>query len=614
MRFPWGTGSEAFDSLGFFLRTGGNTSVLSAKGGRTLWEKWETMAAYDASTSETKPEYPWLKNYPPFADWHMPIPEVPAYKLLEDAVAKFPNNPCMEFLGKRWSYAETGELAARAAHGFQKLGVTKGTRVALLLPNTPYYVAAYFGVLIAGGTVVNMNPLYAARELENMVTDSGAEFLVTMDLTAMYPKARTLLNNTPLKKLIVCSMAEALPFGTAVMFNLFKRSTVANVEEDDRQIWWDTLIDNDGDPTAVAIDPREDVAILQYTGGTTGVPKAAMLTHANITANARQVAVWFNGSSPGNERFLAALPFFHVFAMTVILLVGMEYGAEIIMMPRFDLQDCLKNIHKKRPTLFPAVPTIYTAINNAPNVKDFDLTSIKLCISGGAPLPVEVKKSFEDMTKCVVVEGYGLSETSPVLCTNPTAGENKPGSVGLPMPGTIIEIRSLDDDRVLGIGEKGEICAKGPQVMKGYWNRPKDTADVMKNGALHTGDVGHIDEDGYVFIVDRIKDMINASGYKIYPRVLEEALYQHPAVEEASVIGIPDAYRGEAPKAFIKVRNGMTLTEAEIRDFMKDKVSKIEQPAEYEFRDTLPKSLIGKLSKKELKQEEAEAAAKPGKA
>jgi len=550
-------------------------------------------------------EYPWLKNYPPFANWAMPIPSAPVYDLLHEAVARFPDHPCMEFLGKRWSYSETGLMAAKAAEGFQKLGVTKGTRVGLLLPNTPYYIAAYFGILMAGGTVVNMNPLYAARELEGMVKDSGAEFLVTMDLTAMYPKARTLLNNTPLRKLIVCSMAEALPFGTAVMFNLFKRSTLADVQEDDRQIWWDDLIDNDGEPSPVPIDPKVDVAVLQYTGGTTGTPKAAMLTHANIMANTRQVAAWYGNPEPGNERFLAALPFFHVFAMTVVLLVGMAYGAEIIMMPRFDLKDCLKNLHKKKPTLFPAVPTIYTAINNAPDVRNYDLTSLKLCISGGAPLPVEVKKSFEDITKCVVVEGYGLSETSPVACTNPTVGVNKPGSVGLPMPGTIIEIRSLEDDRVLAVGEKGEICVRGPQVMKGYWNRPQETADVMKNGALHTGDVGYIDDDGYVFIVDRIKDMINASGYKIYPRMLEEALYQHPAVEETSVIGIPDPYRGEAPKAFIKVRAGMTLSEAEIRDFMKDRVSKIEQPAQYEFRDELPKSLIGKLSKKELKQEEA---------
>jgi long-chain acyl-CoA synthetase len=549
--------------------------------------------------------YPWLKSYPAYAPWNMPLPSVPVYNLLHDAAAKYAQRPAMDFFGKRWTYAETAALAARAAKGFQKLGVTKGTRVGLLLPNTPYYIAAYFGILMAGGIVVNMNPLYAVRELEAMVKDSGAEIVVTMDLTAMYPKARTLLNNTNMRKLVVCSMTEALPLATSVMFNLFRRSTVANVEEDDRQIWWDDLIDNDGAPAAISVDPKEDIAVLQYTGGTTGLPKGAMLTHANISANTRMVSSWHGSPVYGHEKFLAALPFFHVFAMTVAMLCAMDLGAEIILMPRFELKDCLKKIDKKKATVFPAVPTIFTAINNSPLTGNYDLTSLKLCISGGAPLPVEVKRQFEQSSGCVVVEGYGLSETSPVVCTNPTQGINKSGSVGLPMPGTIIEIRALDDDRVLGIGERGEICVRGPQVMKGYWNRPQDTIDVMKNGAFHTGDVGYIDEDGYVFIVDRIKDMINASGYKIYPRMVEEAVHLHPAVEEVTVIGVDDPYRGQAPKAFIKVRDGMTLTEAEIREFLKDKLSKIEQPAQYEFRDVLPKTLIGKLSKKELKQEEA---------
>ncbi len=560
--------------------------------------------AMTESRAET-PAYPWLKNYPPFAPWAMPIPAEPVYHLLENAVARFPANACLEFLGRRWTYAETGAAVKHAAEGFQKLGVGKGTRVGLLLPNTPYYPIAFFGIARAGGTVVNMNPLYAARELENMVKDSEIDILVTMDLAITYPKAVTLLDTTKLKTLVICSFAAALPPLTSLLFKLFKRSQVVPVQTGEHVVAWQQLLDNAGNPTPVTIDPKTDVAVLQYTGGTTGVPKAAMLTHANITANARQVASWYGGGTAGNEKFLAALPFFHVFAMTVVMMVGLEFGGEIIMLPRFDLKDCLKTIDKKRPTVFPAVPTIYTAINNAPEARKFDLTSLKICISGGAPLPVEVKRAFEAMTGSVVVEGYGLSETSPVVCTNPTHGINKAGSVGPPMPGTIVEIHALDDDRILGIGEKGEICVRGPQVMKGYWNRPKDTADVLKDGALHTGDVGYLDEDGYVFIVDRIKDMINASGYKIYPRMVEEAIYLHPAVEEVNVIGVPDSYRGEAPKAFIKVRAGMNLTEAEIRDFLKTRLSAIERPAQYEFRDILPKTMIGKLSKKELKAEEA---------
>jgi long-chain acyl-CoA synthetase len=390
-----------------------------------------------------------------------------------------------------------------------------------------------------------------------------------------------------------------------MLFSIFRRKTVAKVADEPRVMWFEELLDNRGDYTRVAIDCVEDVAVLQYTGGTTGIPKAAMLTHANITANTHQVARWYDKPDHGNERFLAALPFFHVFAMTVVLLCAFEYGATIIMMPRFDLKDCLKIIHKKKPTFFPAVPTIFSAINTSPLTKEFNLRSIKLCISGGAALPVEAKKEFERITGCVLVEGYGLSETSPVVCTNPTRGVNKAGSVGLPMPGTIVEIRSLDDDRVLGTNEKGEICVRGPQVMKGYWNKPEETANVLKDGVLHTGDVGTMDDDGYVFIVDRIKDMINASGYKIYPRVVEEAIHLHPAVAEVTVIGIEDAYRGQAPKAFIKLKPGGTLTAPELLEFLKDKLSKIELPAQIEFRDELPKTLIGKLSKKELKEEQS---------
>ena len=550
--------------------------------------------------------YPWLKSYPPFVDWHAPIPVLPAYAGFLNAVKQYPDNLCLEFMGNWWTYEEVGHMAMRAACGLQKIGVTKGTRVALMLPNTHYYVVAYMGTLLAGGTVVNVNPLYAERELEHMVKDSGAEVLVTMDLNQMYPKARKMLDVTKLKKLVICSMTDALPLHKGALFSIFKRKTLADVKDDPLQMWFDELLDNRGNYDRVPINPTEDLAVLQYTGGTTGTPKAAMLTHANVTANTHQVARWYGSPSLGKERMLAALPFFHVFAMTVVMLCAFEYGGTIIMMPRFDLKDCLKTIHKRKPTVFPAVPTIFTAINNSPDVGKYDLTSIKLCISGGAALPVEVKKQFETLTGCVLVEGYGLSETSPVVCTNPTVGENKPGSIGIPMPGTIVEIRSLEDDRVLGIGEKGELCVRGPQVMKGYWNKPEETANVFKNGVLHTGDVATMDEDGYVFIVDRIKDMINASGYKIYPRMLEEAIHLHPAVEEVTVIGVDHPYRGQAPKAFIKLKKDATLTEQDLREFLKDKLSSIERPEYYEFRDELPKTLIGKLSKKELKQEEAD--------
>jgi long-chain acyl-CoA synthetase len=534
----------------------------------------------------------------------MALPAVPVFQLLLDAASRHRDRPCMEFMGRHWTFGETKELAVRVAAGLQARGVTKGMRVALMLPNSPYYVACFCGALMAGATVVNLNPLYAPPELLRLMKDSEAEILVTMDLAVMYPKARGLFEGTRLKTLIVCSMAEALPTLAGLAFNLFRRSMVSPLAHDQRQVRFKDIVANGGAYTSVAIDPVNDVAVLQYTGGTTGEPKGAMLTHANLSANARQVSAWYNGAIPGQDKFLAALPFFHVFAMTVAMLCAFEYGAEIIMMPRFDLKECMRTIHKKRPTFFPAVPTIYTAISSAPDVKRYDLTSIKLCISGGAALPVEVKHQFEKLTGCVVVEGYGLSEASPVVCTNPTAGKSKDGSVGLPMPQTVVEIRSLDDDHLLGIGENGEICVRGPQLMKGYWKRPDETAHSMRNGAFHTGDVGYVDDEGYVFIADRIKDMINASGYKVYPRMVEEAIHLHPAVEEVTVIGVPDSYRGQAPKAFIKVHAGMTLSEDEIRAFVKDKLSAIERPAHYEFRDELPKTLIGKLSRKELEAEE----------
>jgi long-chain acyl-CoA synthetase len=428
---------------------------------------------------------------------------------------------------------------------------------------------------------------------------------VTMDLELTYPKARKTVDRNKIEKLLLCSMIDVLPWRKAVLFNIFKRKTLAQIEDNKRQVWFENLVQNEGNYRSAAIDPENDVAVLQYTGGTTGTPKAAMLTHANVSANAIQVAAWYDPKDIGEEKFLAALPFFHVFAMTVAMTTALRYGAQIIILPRFDLKTCLRAIANKKPTFFPAVPTILNAINTYPDIRKHDLSSLKLCISGGAPLPVEVKKEFERISGCVVVEGYGLSETSPVATTNPTVGTNKLGSVGIPMPGTTIEIHSIEGPHeVLPIGRRGQICIRGPQVMKGYWDNPEETENAIQDGAFRTGDVGYMDEDGYVFIVDRLKDIIIAGGYKIYPRLVEDAIYEHPAVGEVTVISIRDKYRGQAPKAFIRLKGGQTLTEAELIIFLKDKLSVIEQPDSYEFRDELPKTLIGKLSKKELQVEE----------
>ena len=556
----------------------------------------------NAVTIEQKP---WLASYPSFADWGMDIRTEPAHAAFERSVAAYPNRTCMEFLGRTWTYRQTGTMVRAAAKGLQDMGVQKGDRIALMLPNTPYYIVLFHAVLLIGGVVVNINPLYAQQELDVLAKDSRPRMLVTMDLELTYPKARKTVDRNKIEKLLLCSMIDVLPWRKAVLFNIFKRKTLAQIEDNKRQVWFENLVQNEGNYRSAAIDPENDVAVLQYTGGTTGTPKAAMLTHANVSANAIQVAAWYDPKDIGEEKFLAALPFFHVFAMTVAMTTALRYGAQIIILPRFDLKTCLRAIANKKPTFFPAVPTILNAINTYPDIRNHDLSSLKLCMSGGAPLPVEVKKEFERISGCVVVEGYGLSETSPVATTNPTVGTNKLGSVGIPMPGTTIEIHSIEGPHeVLPIGRRGQICIRGPQVMKGYWDNPEETENAIQDGAFRTGDVGYMDEDGYVFIVDRLKDIIIAGGYKIYPRLVEDAIYEHPAVGEVTVISIRDKYRGQAPKAFIRLKGGQTLTEAELIIFLKDKLSVIEQPDSYEFRDELPKTLIGKLSKKELQVEE----------
>jgi long-chain acyl-CoA synthetase len=525
-------------------------------------------------------------------------------ELLQAAASQYGDRPAIDFMGRVWLYRDLAALVDRAARGLQALGVEPGTRVGLCLPNTPYAVIFYFAALRAGGVVVNYNPLYVERELNHAIKDSGTEIMVTIDLALIYPKLVAAARGTGLRHIVVCPMAGALPWLKGLLFPLARRKDLAELQAGEQSVGYDTLMRNDGRPAPVSIDPQA-VAVLQYTGGTTGTPKAAELTHANITSNCDQVIAGMGGFQHGTERVLGVLPLFHVFALTSVMNLSVQTAALMILVPRFELNDLLATIARTRPTLFPAVPTIYTALVEAAGKRRVDMGSIRLCISGGAPLPVETRQRFMALTKCELMEGYGLSETSPVVAFTPPGAAYKDGSVGLPVVGTVVEIRDPEDpSRLMPVGERGEICVRGPQVMRGYWHKPEETARVMHDGALRTGDVGYLDAEGYLFLVDRIKDLIIAGGYNIYPRVLEEALYQHPAVKDAVVIGIPDKYRGQAPKAFVTLKDGQHATPEELREFMKGYMSKIELPKEVEIRAELPKTMIGKLSKKELVAEE----------
>ncbi len=563
--------------------------------------------------------YPWERAYPEGIDWDVAIEGKPLTRLLDEAVAKYGARTCIKFRGRSFRYEEIGDLVRRAAQGFRALGVDRGIKVALMLPNCPYTVICYYAVLKAGGTVVNINPLYAAREIARLIDDSGACILVTVNMKALYGKVAPLLaaeaNN--LEKVVVCSMAGVLTFREKALFPFLKRREIASIPKDDRHVPYERLIESEQRFEPVEIDPSDEVAVLQYTGGTTGFPKGARLTHANLYANARQLALW---QPPGTERqeiMLGVLPLFHAFGMTAVMNLALAIGAEMILLPHFKLAEVLKTIDRDRPTIFVGVPTMFSAINAARDLAKYDLSSLDYCIAGGAPLPWVVQERFQELTGCSLVEGYGLSETAPVCCVNPLAGLNKPGSVGPPLPGTVIEIAGLEHpEELLALGESGEICVSGPQVMVGYANRAQDIVDAFLGGRLHTGDVGYLDEDGYLFIVDRIKEIILTGGFNVYPRAVEEAIYLHPAVEEAAVCGLPDTHRGEVVKAFVTLRAGESLTASALRAFLKDKLAPFELPRKIEFRAALPKTLVGKISKMDLMAEDekrqAEGSEEPG--
>jgi long-chain acyl-CoA synthetase len=551
-------------------------------------------------------ERPWLAHYPPNVDWHQTFEPRPVYAALDAATAQWPDHVHLDFFGREFSYRQTGDLVARAAKGFQTLGVRKGVKVGLFLPNCPQQVISYFAVLKAGGTVVNFSPLYSEQELLAQIEDSHTDIMVTLDLRLLYPKARHMIDKSRIRKLVVSRLSDTMPWIKGAAFRLVRRGDIAPRRWDERHVDWQDLLANDGRHEPVDIDPVEDIAVLQYTGGTTGVPKGAMLTHANVYINGCQNRAWFPDFMPGQETTIGALPFFHAFAMTTILVMGTMTGCRIVLHPKFELDAVVDDIIAKRPSSLPGVPTMFTAMANHPKVNRRSFASVRWAMSGGAPLPNEVRHHFETVTGVKILEGYGLTECSPTATCGPEVGVNKAGSIGLPLPQTDIVIVDREDPRrVLAPGETGEICIVGPQVMKGYWDNPDATRTTIVDGRLRTGDVGYMDPDGYTFIIDRMKDLILVGGFNVFPRYVEEAIHKHPAVKEVTVIGIPDDYLGEVPKAFVVLKEGHTLDAEKLTEFLRGEIGKHEIPREIEFRSDLPKTAVGKLSKKELAAEEA---------
>ena len=557
-------------------------------------------------------EHPWVKSYPAGVRWDADIPLMPVQQILKDSAARWPGNPAIDFMGKKISYDELNQLANRAAKGFQKLGVKPGVHVGIYLPNTPHYLIGFFGVLKAGGTVVNYSPLDAEKVLEHKVEDSETDFIVTLDLAALYPQMDRLLGVTRLKQLIVGNLAEMSAAPEVVKGQLGAAKQLAEVPADDKHLAFQSLLDNDGMYQRYPVaNVADTIAVLQYTGGTTGLPKGAMLTHANLSAATNQFLETTRGDppvlEPGKERILAVLPPFHIYALTVNMLLGLRIGAELILHTRFDVDAVIKDLETKRITAFPGVPTMFVAVINHPGVAKADLRSLKWCASGGASLPLEVQQDFERTAGCRLAEGWGMTETSPTGTFTPVPGPRKQGSCGVPIPGVIIKFLSLEDpEKYVSQGERGELCISGANVMKGYWKNSEATAAIMTaDGFMRTGDVGYMDSDGYIYIVDRTKDMLLCGGFNVYPRNIEEAIYTHPSVEEVSVIGIRDAYRGQSPKAFVKLKSGAAaFTLDELKAFLRDKLGKHEMIGAMEIRSELPRTAVGKLSKKELYEEE----------
>lgn len=557
----------------------------------------------------------WIKHYDPGIAPEIEVPEIPLHRFLEETARKYPNRTATILKGARLSYAELDQLSDRLAAGLAAMGLQRGDRVAIFMPNSPQFVIAFYGILKAGGVAVATNPLYTPRELEHQMKDSGAELILVM--SNFYRTIKQVQPNTSLKKVVVCRIKDFFPPVVRTVFTLFMEKKMGHrVELEAGDEWFQEVLARHSPEQRppLAIGP-DDVALLQYTGGTTGLSKGAVGTHRNLVANTIQCRVWQPQIREGEEVTLLAIPMFHVYGLIVGMSLAVYVGSSMVMIPNpRDLKDVLTSIDKYRPSMYPGVPTMYNAINNHPEVQagKYDLSSIQACISGSAPLMRETKERFEALTGGKLVEGYGLTETLVATHCNPIFGENRTGSIGLPFPGNDCRIVSLDDEvSVLQTEEVGELAIRGPSVMRGYHNMPTETANTLRDGWLYTGDIAYMDKDGYFHIVDRKKEMIKPGGFQVWPREVEEVISQHPKVLEVGVAGIPDAYRGETVKAWVVLKPGESAEAEEIQAWCKERLAVFKVPTQVEFRAELPKTLVGKILRRELVRQDKEKGAEP---
>jgi len=553
---------------------------------------------------------PWLKQYDKGVSYALDYPAVPLQHFLEVDARLYPDSPCTIFKGQRISFKEMNDLCDSLAAGLAELGVKKGDRVGIFMPNTPQFVLAYFAILKLGAIVVATNPLYTEREILHQVNDAGVEVMLVM--SNFYDLLKKAQPKTKIRTVVVTNIKETLPPVLRALFTLAKEKKGGfRIELAGGDYWMKDLIarHRGADRPVVEVGP-DDMALFQYSGGTTGVSKGAIVLHRNLVANMMMIHNWMVNCEDSKEVVLMAIPLFHVYGMVAGMCFAIRAGAALVMVPNpRDMKDVLENIKKFRPTVYPGVPTMYNAINNHPDVLagKVDLRSIKACISGSAPLMWETKQKFEALTGGKLVEGFGMSETPTASHCNPLFGKNPPGSIGLPLPDMDARIISLEDEEtVLPPGEVGELVVKGPIVMKGYHNMPTETQNAIRDGWLYTGDIAKMDEEGYFYIVDRKKELIKPGGYQVWPREVEEVIVQHPAVLEAGVAGVPDPYRGETVKAWVVLKPDQTVTAEEIRAWCKEHMAKFKAPTEVEFRDELPKTMVGKILRRELVREHKE--------